>query len=80
MKPYGIGRYKELEHPGLRDIRAFGLKSVTGNLPGPGGDIKNSIRSAENKAAIRRYWKRKARVQGAKECNDTDKGEYESTD
>jgi len=67
MKAYGIPRNKDVESPDCADIRLYGFKSSISRVKGKGGDIKNSFHSSKAKRAIRRIWKKKARIQGKKE-------------
>lgn len=66
MKPYGIPRLPELEFPDVVDVQRFRGKSSCGRLAGKSGDFRPYIRG-NNKAATRRYWKRKARATGRAE-------------
>jgi hypothetical protein len=67
MKPYGIPRVDDFEFPDLGAINSLGLKSSVGSVPKHGihrGHHKNKV----VKAQVRRFYKRKARAQGKKEC------------
>jgi hypothetical protein len=68
MKPYGI-HPREDGDVDCAGIRENGRASHFGHLPGPGGDIRASQRSAAKRAA-RRYLKRRARAEGKKACFD----------
>ncbi len=68
MKPYGLPRSKDVSHPDLADIKAYGLPGCAGNLPGKGGDIRSHFRSAAAKAGVRRIFKRRARREGVAAC------------
>jgi hypothetical protein len=68
MKAYGISRceHDDVDRAG---IRANGRASRFGHLPGPGGDVRASQRSAAKRAA-RRILKRRARAAGKRACAD----------
>jgi hypothetical protein len=66
MKPYGIHRrdHDDLDCAGIKE---HGRATHFGHLPGPGGDIRASQKSA-SKRASRRFLKRRARAEGKKAC------------
>jgi hypothetical protein len=70
MKPYGLPRDKDIEFPDKVDIRYFGLKSSTGQLPTKSGEYKSYTRSTENRNKSRLYFKRKDRALGKGLCNE----------
>ena len=61
MIGYGLPRHSNVEFPDIADIQTYGLKSSTGKMPEKCGDYKPYVRSANNRAQTKRYWKRKAR-------------------
>jgi len=67
MKPYGV---KIEQGPDVADIQAMGSKGCVGKFAGHSGDF-HPYASGEAKASTRRYWKRKARAEGKKACNDS---------
>jgi len=63
MKPYGIPRDPELQFPDVATIQRYAFHSSCGQLPGKSGDFHPYV-CGDNKARIRRIWKRKARTEG----------------
>ena len=64
MKPYGVPRTTDVESPDVGDIKQYGLKSSSGNLPGKGGDIRSPHKSSDLKKKARRRFKRRERAAG----------------
>ncbi len=68
MKPYGIKNVHTF--PDVADIHAQGRKSSVGHNSCRGRKAKSYFRNSESKRAIRRRFKRKARKQAKKECEE----------
>lgn len=67
MKPYGV---QIEENQDVAAIQFTGRKSCIGKFPSKSGEYKSYIRKSNNKRAIRRYWKRKARLEGKKQIQE----------
>ena len=70
MKPYGVKRILDVQWPDVYDILHYGLKSCIGSLKGKGGEWRGIHKRKSRKRAARRYWKRKARLEGKKACQE----------
>lgn len=64
MKPYGV---RVIESPNVAEIQEMGAKSSAGKIK---GNQHGYTRSSANKRSTRRYWKRRARREGAATCID----------
>ena len=60
MHAYGIDRTPDSVNPDSEDIKKYGFQSSKSRIR-KHGTIKNSFRSIEAKARIRRIWKKKER-------------------
>lgn len=66
IKAYGL---KVIEYPDVGDIQMMGSKSSVGRFRSKSGQYKSYIRRSVKKRAVRRFWKRKARIDGRKQCD-----------
>lgn len=66
MKPYGV---RLIEGPDVVDIQYIGGKSSMGQYRKKGGDFRG-YSHGDGKASTRRYWKRKARLEGKKSSKE----------
>lgn len=64
MKPYGVAIE---EYPDVGDIKNNARKGCVGQFPGKSGDY-HPYSHGVGKAAMRRYWKRRARRDGRNAC------------
>lgn len=55
MKPYGVPRNDDVEHPDVADIKLYGLKTAIGG--------RDYFKNKAAKKQTRRIWKRKARTE-----------------
>ena len=62
MKPYGIPRDIDVEHPDIAASKEFALKPSKVNIKSQGGDFRDPNRSTQAKAATRRIWKKQERL------------------
>ena len=72
MKRYGVPRLCFLEFMDVADLKEIGCASHCGHLPGKGGEYHSYFRNPEDKARVRRRWKRKARQEGKDLCREID--------
>lgn len=62
MKPYGLPRIFDVEHPDIINVHIFGFNSSRSG--------KDYFKNKSTKRAIRRYWKKRERMNQKKYLNE----------
>lgn len=70
MRGYGLPRV--FRYPDVGEIQELGLQSSFGKLPGKGGEIRSQFKNSDDKRRTRRIYKRRARAEGKKACDNQD--------
>lgn len=61
MKPYGVPRTPNVVRPDIADIRLYGL-----------ADEYYDFKNKDKKANTRRIWKKRARTEGKRQCEENE--------
>ena len=68
MKAYGLPKYDDVAHPDKGDSKYYALKPSRFSFKNKSGKTRSNFKSCDDKQRVRRYFARKARINGKKEC------------